>query len=124
MNKKNNKGVTLAELLAVITIMGIIAAIAIPAVSNVITRARLGAAESDAVAIYESSRVYCTIEDCSSGLTSTELDAYVDGAIDGTYTVTVTPAGKADTVTYNLNNDINGSGVVTYNSSAGAVWIG
>ncbi len=119
---KNNKGVTLAELLAVITIMGIIAAIAIPAVGRVITGARLGAAESDAIAIYESARIYCTIEDCSSGLTETELGAYLDGGVEGTYVVTVANS-KPTLVTYTIT-PISGSGIVTYSSAGVIAWTG
>jgi prepilin-type N-terminal cleavage/methylation domain-containing protein len=42
----NKKGVTLVELLAVIVIMGIIAAIAVPAISGLINRQRMNAAEA------------------------------------------------------------------------------
>ncbi|MFA5007033.1 MAG: prepilin-type N-terminal cleavage/methylation domain-containing protein [Candidatus Izemoplasmatales bacterium] len=43
---KNKKGVTLVELLAVIVIMGIIAAIAVPAISGLINRQKMNAAEA------------------------------------------------------------------------------
>lgn len=42
----NKRGVTLVELLAVIVIMGIIAAIAVPAISGLINRQRMNAAEA------------------------------------------------------------------------------
>lgn len=121
---RNNKGVTLAELLAVITIMGIIAAIAIPAIGNVITNARMGAAESDAVAIYESARVYCTVEICSSGIGSTELSSYIDGSLEGTYTVSIVGA-KPSVVSYTLDTLITSaenSKRVTYSSSGVTTW--
>lgn len=43
---KSKKGVTLVELLAVIVIMGIIAAIAVPAISGLINRQKMNAAEA------------------------------------------------------------------------------
>ncbi|MCK7492327.1 MAG: prepilin-type N-terminal cleavage/methylation domain-containing protein [Comamonadaceae bacterium] len=43
---RNKKGVTLVELLAVIIIMGIIAAIAVPAISGLINRQKINAAEA------------------------------------------------------------------------------
>jgi len=45
---KNKKGFTLVELLAVIVILAIILAIAIPGISGIITNAKKGAFESDA----------------------------------------------------------------------------
>jgi type IV pilus assembly protein PilA len=126
---KNNKGVTLAELLAVITIMGIIAAIAIPAIGNVIRSSRIGAAESDAVAIYEAARVMCTVEDCTdtaltdgSGLDSTELGPYLEGSIEGTYQVGLA-GGKAVDVTYDLDTAIDtGYDTVVYSPGSGYTW--
>lgn len=41
--KKNQKGLTLVELLAVIVILGIVAAIAVPAISGVISNAKVDA---------------------------------------------------------------------------------
>ncbi|XMB87273.1 type II secretion system protein [Mycoplasmatota bacterium WC44] len=56
---KNKKGVTLAELLAVVTIMGIIAAIAVPLVGNTIDNARKDAFLGDGIAIQSALRTYC-----------------------------------------------------------------
>jgi prepilin-type N-terminal cleavage/methylation domain-containing protein len=46
--QKNKKGFTLVELLAVIVILAIILAIAVPGISGIINNARRGAFESDA----------------------------------------------------------------------------
>lgn len=97
---KNKKGVTLAELLAVITIMGIIAAIAVPAIGSAIQTSREGAAKSDAIAVYEAARVMCSIDTtkCSTDATlnqsDTTLQTYIDG-ISANYEVDIV-SGKPD----------------------------
>jgi len=55
---KSKKGVTLVELLAVIIIMGIIAAIAVPTIGNLIERQRQNAAEATWTSIEEAARLY------------------------------------------------------------------
>ncbi len=55
---KGEKGFTLVELLAVIVILGIIVAIAIPAIGNVIEKAKVGAAESTELMIVDAARLY------------------------------------------------------------------
>ena len=45
---KNEKGLTLVELLAVIVILGIIAAIAVPSIGNIIENTRVKAVIADA----------------------------------------------------------------------------
>jgi type IV pilus assembly protein PilA len=48
MIRKKQSGFTLIELLAVVVVLAIILAIAVPAISNVITSSRKSAFESDA----------------------------------------------------------------------------
>ena len=55
---RNNRGVTLVELLAVIVILGIIAAIAVPTIGNLIERQEARAAEATFVSIEESVRIF------------------------------------------------------------------
>ncbi|WP_153721339.1 prepilin-type N-terminal cleavage/methylation domain-containing protein [Sporosarcina cascadiensis] len=57
---KNEKGLTLVELLAVIVILGIIAAIAIPAIGNIIDNSRVKAAKADAQNIISAGNMYFT----------------------------------------------------------------
>lgn len=55
---KNEKGLTLVELLAVIVILGIIAAIAVPSIGGVIDNTRIKAAKADAINAIEAGKIY------------------------------------------------------------------
>ena len=55
---KNRKGLTLIELIAVLVILGIIAAIAIPTIGNTINNQRQRAAEAEWSAILSSAELY------------------------------------------------------------------
>lgn len=83
---KNNKGVTLVELLIVIVVMGIIAAFAIPAVGTIIENTTKDSVLADALAIESAAKLYCSQTTCADDqdLNWTALSAYVEG-IDGTY---------------------------------------
>ena len=101
---KNNKGVTLVELLIVIVVMGIIAAFAIPAVGTIIENTNRDAVLADAIAVENAAKLYCAQTTCSGTgqtLTWTEIDPYVDGLsvadyLSGTVPATVI-ATKTDT---------------------------
>ncbi|PIC98790.1 type II secretion system protein [Sporosarcina sp. P29] len=59
MQKKlNQKGLTLVELLAVIVILGIIAAIAVPAIGNIIENTKYNAVKSDALNALSAGNLY------------------------------------------------------------------
>lgn len=81
MNKE--EGFTLVELLAVIVILGIIVAIAIPAVGSVISRAENNANEAEESLVIDAARLY-TIEN-ASGFTSDETKVKVEKLVDGGY---------------------------------------
>lgn len=55
---KNEKGLTLVELLAVIVILAIVAAIAIPAINNVIDNLRYKALKADAINVIHAAQFY------------------------------------------------------------------
>lgn len=55
---KNEKGLTLVELLAVIVILGIIAAIAVPSIGGIIDNTRIKAANADAQNIISAANLY------------------------------------------------------------------
>ncbi|WP_346199882.1 type II secretion system protein [Caldifermentibacillus hisashii] len=84
---KNQKGMTLVELLAVLVILGIIAAIAIPMIGNVINESRDKALLSDAQTILNGANIAYSNEVSNSTTFWTkgksDLEKYVDG-IDST----------------------------------------
>jgi len=101
---KKEEGFTLVELLAVIVILGIIVAIAIPAIGGVIDRAGSGANDAENALVEDAARLYYTTnreEVTFSGDTATvsvddlRSDGYLDdrGAEDLNGSVTITRTG-------------------------------
>lgn len=96
---KNQKGMTLIELLAVIVIIAIIALIAIPAISTIIQNSKDKAVLSDASQIISSAKIAIADGVCDGGATNVcdkaALASYVDLEKDYThYTVTKDGTGK------------------------------
>ncbi|SFQ48032.1 type IV pilus assembly protein PilA [Psychrobacillus psychrotolerans] len=55
---KNEKGLTLVELLAVIVILAIVAAIAVPSIGNIIENSRYNAVKADATNVLNAAQLY------------------------------------------------------------------
>lgn len=70
---KNEKGLSLVELLAVIVILGIVAAIAIPAIGNIIENSRYNAVKSDAINVLNAANLYFTDNSDKNTVTIAEL---------------------------------------------------
>lgn len=113
LNKKlkNEKGLTLIELLAVIVILAIIALIAIPAIGNIISNSKSKAILSDATTIIAGAKTAiadgaCTASGTTATCTADQLKDYVEG-------VTLDPSDKVEksgatyTITYKKLEDVN-----------------
>ncbi|WP_053364233.1 prepilin-type N-terminal cleavage/methylation domain-containing protein [Bacillus sp. FJAT-27251] len=101
---KDQRGLTLIELLAVIVILGIIAAIAIPSINSVMDKSREDAIKADAKLILNAAKLYEANgnEIPTAGVTSADLETdYLEGVstFTGTdavaYTVTKESGGLA-----------------------------
>ncbi|WP_099352108.1 prepilin-type N-terminal cleavage/methylation domain-containing protein [Fredinandcohnia onubensis] len=119
---KNQKGLTLIELLAVIVILGIIAAIAVPAIGNVINNTKLDAVKADALQVLESSNLALASQgvpddasfdfsksEAADGTTTTvnDLEAFINDETSLTsYSVKIVD-GKVETI--NFVASVNGT---------------
>lgn len=54
----NNQGMTLIEVLAVMVILGIVAAIAVPAVANIVEKSRVKAEKNNAIELINAANMY------------------------------------------------------------------
>ena len=85
---KNEKGLSLVELLAVIVILGIISAIAVPSIGNIIENTRYNAVKADAINVLNAANLYFTDDQSKTTVTVAELKTskYLEsaGAFDKT----------------------------------------
>ncbi|TYS66147.1 prepilin-type N-terminal cleavage/methylation domain-containing protein [Bacillus infantis] len=94
---KNEKGLTLIELLAVIVILGIIAAIAIPSIGGIIQKSKEDAVKADAIQVINGAKLYVAangVPKAGETLKAAELESYVDKPkLKEDYSVEVTTTG-------------------------------
>ncbi|PEL13437.1 prepilin-type N-terminal cleavage/methylation domain-containing protein [Bacillus sp. AFS017336] len=116
---KNERGLTLVELLAVIVILGIIAAIAIPSIGKVIQNSREDAVRADAIQVLNSADLYISSKGipADGSLDAADLGTYVKNTdkLDTGWTVNVSTDGN--TVTFNGKGHA-GSQVITFTNAS------
>ncbi len=111
---KNKKGVTLVELLAVIVILGIIAAIAVPTIGGLIERQRVNAAEATYDTIVDAAVLYADGSATVFTLQDIEDDDFVD-LKDNVYSLTTGGVNQTSAIYVKVVGS-----TVTFYSDAGA----
>lgn len=110
---KSKKGVTLVELLAVIVILGIIAAIAVPAIGGLIDRQRENAADQSYNGVIAAAELYATENALGSSDTFTLADVIAAEFLDanpfdaGAAADILFTVGAAQTVTISYTGAID-----------------
>lgn len=123
---QNQKGLTLVELLAVIVILGIVAAIAVPTVGSIIQKSRVNAVKADAIQVINAAKLYVaeygvpatTLGITPNSDTTNELADYVDNVTTlQSYQVTVGEGGTTFKITATSASGAAGKYTVQFNNA-------
>ncbi|PKK96759.1 MAG: hypothetical protein CVV57_10560 [Tenericutes bacterium HGW-Tenericutes-2] len=103
---KNKRGVTLVELLAVIIILGIIAAIAVPTIGNLIENQKQNAAEAQWANIIDAAELYKAAEPDETSVTLATLVSEDYITLDSSWEFSEEAAGTTPILTSAITFDI------------------
>ncbi|WP_243292067.1 prepilin-type N-terminal cleavage/methylation domain-containing protein [Bacillus sp. FJAT-47783] len=107
----NERGLTLVELLAVIVILGIIAAVAVPSIGNIIQKSKEDGVKADAIAVLNAAKLYVIEQNVKSKDDTSSISLTKDALIEGGYLEEAgTEWSTEPTVTYNAKNELTISG--------------
>ena len=114
---KNDRGLTLVELLAVVVILGIIAAIAVPSIGGIIEKTKKDAVYADATQVLSAAKLYTASNKVADGTVLNYVKTPAAGATDADKELNIyVESSKIDTATVTVQVDSEGK--YTYDTIA------